>query len=176
MPKGLKRYYGRGDLHFVTFSCYQRRELLGTKRARNLFLEELARARVEFGFRLGGYVVMPNHVHLLMSEPRKGTVSTALQMLKQRVSRKLRKRKKRRPEGQLAFGFHGNPEALRSFWQARFHDFNVYSRGKGKEKLNYMHANPVIRKLVTHPKDWPWSSWSAFVKGEKGLVEIDGVL
>jgi hypothetical protein len=58
----------------------------------------------------------------------------------------------------------------------RFYDFNVYSRGKVKEKLNYMHANPVIRKLVKHPKDWPWSSWSDYMRGEVGLIEIDAVL
>jgi putative transposase len=173
MPEGLKRYYGRGDLHFVTFSCYRRLPLLGSQRARGLFVRELARVRLEYGFRLAGYVVMPNHVHLLMSEPAKGTVSKALQMLKQRVSRKMRKRKKRGREGQLTFAFGAGGEEARSFWQARFYDFNVYSRGKIKEKLNYMHANPVIRKLVKHPKDWAWSSWSQYMKGEKGLMEID---
>jgi len=173
MPDGLKRYYGRGDLHFVTFSCYRRLPLLGSQRARSLFVRELARVRLEYGFRLAGYVVMPNHVHLLMNEPSKGTVSTALQMLKQRVSRKMRKRKKRGREGQLALAFGTEGKAARSFWQARFYDFNVYSLGKVKEKLNYMHANPVIRKLVRHARDWPWSSWSQYVKGEKGLIEIE---
>ena len=176
MPDGLKRYYGRGDLHFVTFSCYRRMDLLGTKRVRHLFVEELARVRQERGFRLAGYVVMPNHVHLLMSEPAKGTVSTALQLLKQRVSRKAHDRARRGRKGQLAFAFDGDGEAPLSFWQARFYDFNVYSRGKVKEKLNYMHANPVMRKLVKHPKDWPWSSWSAAMNAERGLIKIDAVL
>ncbi|HXL22447.1 MAG TPA: hypothetical protein VOA78_08280, partial [Candidatus Dormibacteraeota bacterium] len=87
-----------------------------------------------------------------------------------------RKRKRPGREGQLAFVFGAEGEELRSFWQARFYDFNVYSRGKVKQKLNYMHANPVIRGLVKHPKDWPWSSWSEWMKGEKGLIEIDVVL
>ena len=43
MPKGLKRYYGKGHLHFLTFSCYRRLALLGTVRARNLFVKELRR-------------------------------------------------------------------------------------------------------------------------------------
>jgi putative transposase len=90
----LKRYYGKGDLHFVTFSCYRKLPFLGTKHARNVFVKELARVRAEWGFRLVGYVVMPNHVHLLMSEPAKGTPSKVIQVLKQRVSRKMRKRKK----------------------------------------------------------------------------------
>jgi hypothetical protein len=57
-----------------------------------------------------------------------------------------------------------------------FYDFNVYSPGKVKEKLNYIHANPVIRKLVKHPKDWPWSSWSEYMRDEPGLIVIDAVL
>jgi REP-associated tyrosine transposase len=174
LPKGLKRYYGRGDLHFLTFSCYQRRELLAAKRAKNLFVRELARVRKEYGFRLVGYVVMPNHVHLLMSEPKKGTVSTALQILKQRVARKLRTGRRKARHGQMALPFEPDEEQPRAFWQARFYDFNVYSRGKLKEKLNYMHANPVIRKLVKHPRDWIWSSWSNYV-GNAGLIEIEFV-
>jgi putative transposase len=174
MPKGLKRYYGKGHLHFLTFSCYRRLPFLRTQRARNLFVSELARVRREYGFPLVGYVVMPNHVHLLIGEPTKGTPSTVLKMLKQRVSRKLRKRGKN-SGAQLLFPFCAEGEEARSFWQARFYDFNVYSRGKMKEKLHYMHANPVIRHLVKHPKDWPWSSWSRYWKDEEGLIEIDGV-
>ena len=174
MPTGLQRYYGKGDLHFVTFSCYRRLPLLASERARNLFVKELARVRAEYGFRLIGYVVMLNHVHLLMSEPKKGTPSTVMQMLKQRVSRKMRKRTKR-ISGQREFQFDEDGLELKSFWQERFYDFNVYKRGRIKEKLNYMHANPVIRGLVEHPHNWPWSSWSSYMKGERGLVEIDPV-
>ena len=107
---------------------------------------------------------MPNHVHLLLGEPKKGTLSTVLQMLKQRVSRKMRAGKHRAPKGQLRMAFPGFVEDLPKFWQARFYDFNVYSHYKKKEKLNYMHANPVIRRLVQHPKHWPWSSFLFYAK------------
>jgi putative transposase len=86
MPSGLKRYYGKGDLHFVTFSCYQCLPLLGTKFACDVFVYELKKIRAEIGFRLIGYVVMPEHLHLLLSEPPKGTPSVVLQKLKLRVS------------------------------------------------------------------------------------------
>jgi hypothetical protein len=61
---------------------------------------------------------------------------------------------------------------LRRFWQRRYYDFNVYTREKMKEKIEYMHANPVVEKLVEHPRDWPWSSWSFYVTGE-GLLKMD---
>ena len=95
----------------------RRREFLATKRAKDVFVGELARVRREYGFRLVGYVVMPNHIHLLVSEPGKRNVSTVLQMLKQRVARKLRKRK--RPDGQMSFAFEGESRQPRAFWQAR---------------------------------------------------------
>jgi len=146
--------------------------LLGTRRARDVFVAELGRVREKYGFRLVGYVVMPEHVHVLMSEPRVGTPSTVLQMLKQRVARKLRRRKRAGSAGQMAFEF-AKGEGLRSFWQARFYDFNVYSEGKRKEKLNYMHANPVIRGLVKHPQHWVWSSWSCYYRGDE-MLSVDG--
>jgi len=175
MPKGLKRYYGRGHLHFLTFSCYRRLPLLKTVRARHLFVRELARVRAEYGFLLVGYVVMPEHVHLLISEPKKGTPSTVLQMLKQRVSQKLRKKRRNVSAKQLRLAFPEPVETPRSFWQPRFYDFNVYTNAKKREKLGYMHSNPVTRGLVRHPKDWPWSSWSFYTKGEAGLIAIDVV-
>ena len=78
-------------------------------------------------------------------------------------------------QGQKSFPFCQEEEEAKVFWQPRFYDFNVYSTGKVKEKLNYMHANPVIRRFVKHPKDWPWSSWGFYTKGESGLIEVDGV-
>ena len=175
MKNKLKRYYGRKDLHFITFSCYQRRPLLGSARARDTFVKTLADVRERYPFLLVGYVVMPEHVHLLVSEPTTGTPSKIMQILKLRVSRAMRRRRRRSSKNQLKLSFPEEGNGLRRFWQRRFYDFNVWSRGKLKEKLNYMHANPVVRGLVKHPKNWPWSSWSFYEKGEAGLIPIDPV-
>lgn len=173
MPAGLKRIYGKGHLHFLTFSCYRRIPLLETTRARDTFLKELAKVRDEMGFQLLGYVVMPEHVHLLISEPTRGDPSTVLQKLKRRVAFRLRKRRRRSNASQINLPFGDTEVPPRAFWQARFYDFNVYTKGKKLEKLNYMHANPVKRRLVAHPKDWPWSSWSFYWRGGKGAILID---
>ena len=98
MPKGLKRCYGRGDLHFLTFSCYRQLPLLGTIRARNVFVHALGKMRERYKFLLVGYVVMPDHVHMLISEPSKVTPSVVLKVLKQRVSRDLRGKKRGVPK------------------------------------------------------------------------------
>jgi len=118
---------------------------------------------------------MPEHVHLLLGEPQKGTPSTVLQMLKQRTSRKLRNEEKGHPVAQVRLPRPELADTLPQFWQARFYDFNVYSDKKRREKLDYMHRNPVTRKLVRRPQDWPWSSYLSYEKGEAGLIPIDHI-
>ena len=171
MPRGLKRFQATRNLHFVTFSCYRRRPYLGSALSRERFLKILDEVRCRHKFQLVGYVVMPEHVHLLISEPSQGNPSKVLQVLKQKVSQSLR------GEGPSSKSPEHAPAAEESepaaFWQRRFYDFNVWNEEKLKEKLNYMHRNPVDRKLVRHPKEWPWSSWSFYEKGENGLIRID---
>jgi REP-associated tyrosine transposase len=166
VPTGLKRYYGTGQLHYITCSCYRRRQMLATQRRRNAFCRVLEEVRQKYGFVVVGYVVMPEHFHLLMSEPEIGDPSKVMQVLKQRVARRLLRRRK--PFDWLLWE---EREDDRQFWQTRFYDFNVWSKGKRIEKLNYMHANPVRRK-VERPELWAWSSYRAHVLGEEGLVHV----
>jgi len=155
MPKGLVRRQKSGAFHFLTFSCYRRQPLLSRVGAYGIFEGELETVRTRYGFVVAGYVLMPEHVHLLVSEPRNGPLSVALQVLKQQTSRKL----KRKGEAQ--------------FWQRRYYDFNVQNEDKRVEKLRYMHRNPVARGLVGKPENWPWSSFRHYAMGEVGAVEIE---
>ncbi len=97
-----QRYYGGGDLHFITFSCYRRLPFLGTARRRDLFLRVLEAARRRYQFVVVGYVVMPEHVHLLVSEPERRDLSVVLKTVKQAVAR--RARADMRERGLLAGG------------------------------------------------------------------------
>lgn len=172
MPKKLKRYYGQGHLHYITCSCYHRWPLLHTARSRDCFVRVLAEVRERYHFKLVGYVVMPEHFHLLISEPAIGTPSTVMQVLKQVTVRRMRRRRFRNPAQLPLFqDAHGLPR----FWQRRFYDFNVWSEKKKREKLHYMHNNPVKRGLVTHPKLWPWSSFHFYFGKEPRLADIDPV-
>ena len=155
MPTGLRRFQRAGQLHFITFSCYRRQPKLGAAEARALFERSLEQTRRAYGFGVLGYVAMPEHVHLLVGEPEKSTLATALQALKQSVARRLALRA-------------GEP-----FWQARYYDFNVWSDKKRIEKLKYIHRNPVTRGLVEKPEEWPWSSYRHYLTGIAGVVEIE---
>src|SRR5260370_9081498 len=125
MRNPLRRHYGRGDLHFVRFSCYRRTPLLGTARARNRFVGILDEVRSRHGFKVIGYVVMPEHVHLLVSEPGKGTPSKVLQVLKQKVSWALRGRGKKPVPGQLPLPFARMATGAAAFCPAPFTNSNT---------------------------------------------------
>ncbi|MGA7217890.1 MAG: transposase [Candidatus Sulfotelmatobacter sp.] len=89
MTTALHRFYGGRDLHFLTFSCYRRRPLFADPARCDLFLQILERVRRRYRLVVLGYVVMPEHVHLLVSEPQRATLSTAIQALKLGVVRNL---------------------------------------------------------------------------------------
>jgi putative transposase len=94
---------------------------------------------------------MSNHIHLLITEPELGRLSTAIQVLKQRFSR-------RYPDEEV--------------WEPRYHDFNVFTTTKEIEKLNYIHQNPVKAGLAATPADWPWSSFHSHTTQSPHPVKI----
>jgi putative transposase len=169
MPKGLRRYHYHDGCsrHFITCSCYHRLQFLGSARRRDLFLQILEEVRQKFDFVVWGYVVMPEHFHLLITEPRSKTLAIAMQVLKQRVSLRCRKRPRRAPQPTL-----WEEAPVRAFWQPRYYDFNVFRERKHIEKLRYMHRNPVKRGLVASPELWRWSSFRFYRWGERGSVKV----
>jgi len=141
----------------MTFSCYQRLPLLNSDAVRIHFLTSLEQLRVDHKFAVFGYVLMPEHVHLLLSEPKYQPLSATLQVLKQSVSSSCAK-----PVG-------ASPGL---FWLPRYYDFNIRSMEKRIEKLQYIHRNPVKRGLVREPDQWKWSSYRQYFAGESGIVKV----
>jgi len=154
MPRRLIRFQHSGQSHFITFCCYHRRPSLTTEVARKTFERALERVRHTSQLYIYGYVVMPEHVHILLSEPRQGTLAEAVKSLKQGVARRL----------------IGEAE---HFWQKRYYDFNVRNHSQFFEKLDYIHRNPVKRGLCAQPEDWEWSSFRHYATGAEGRVEIE---
>ena len=119
-----------------------------------------------------GYVVMPEHVHLLVSEPQRETLSTAIQALKLDFVGSL-EADCSLPTSRKRSEKWGTPVTPNHFWQARFYDFNVWTEKKRIEKLRYIHRNPVTRGLVDSPDKWQWSSFRCYLFGEVGPVKIN---
>ena len=134
MPDGLVRLHHSGQAHFLTFSCYHRRPLLAEMQMEDAFLDALEQVRRRFQICVFGYVVMPEHVHLLLNEPSSGTIAKAMQLLKTKVSIYARKEQRHFAGGER-------------FWQERYFDHNVRNRAGFVTQLRYIHRNPVKRGL-----------------------------
>ncbi len=175
MRRNLKRYYGAGHFHFITCSCYRRQPLLGTPRRRDLLLAVLEQVRRRYQFVVVGYVIMPEHIHLLIGEPQVKTPSTVMQALKLGFARRVLEQARRQRSPAQDTLFDRLPQHI---WQKRFYDFNVWTERKRIEKLRYIHRNPVTRGLVASPELWRWSSFRCYFLNEAGPVRVNewGVL
>jgi putative transposase len=171
MPTGLKRYHQSGQSHFVTFSCYHRQPKFVDATIYGLFPVCLENMRRLFAMRIYGYVVMPEHVHLLVSEPKQGTLADAIHYLKLSFAKLIRSRATAQVSVQKQDANLGHQSS--SFWQKRYHDRNLRDVQEFTVKLRYLHRNPVKRGLVKEPGDWKWSSFRHYAFREMGVVEIE---
>ncbi len=159
MPSGLRRFQQSGQSHFLTFSCYRRQAKLSSPDAYDLFVQCLEDMRRRFVMCVYGYVVMPEHVHLLVNEPQDASLADAIHFLKLSFAKRLRGRKRATESS--------------SFWQKRYYDRNVRDAQEFTVKLRYLHRNPVERGLVKEPGAWKWSSFRHHALREIGIVEIE---
>ena len=129
-----------GTARFITFSCYGRLPSLNEQGAMSILIEELDRARQRHGFRILGYVLMPEHVHLVLFPPEETRLGSVIGEIKSRSAR-----------AYFATRSIGTPESTRVFWQPRCYDHNCRTPEATHEKIQYCHNNPVKLGLVTDP-------------------------
>ncbi len=183
MPR-LKHYYGFNHLHYLTFSTYRRARLFDSDKFKREFIATLDELRTELGFKIVGYVLMPEHCHLLVWPTKTGHPTNIVRSLKERTAKFILRTLAEHPEHPwcrrmltrvtLPASVHHHAE--HRVWQRRFYDMNVWSEKKRLEKLNYMHQNPVKRRLVAEAGDWPMSSWRHYYLGDASVLAIDPVV
>ena len=182
MPQ-QKHYYGLNHLHFLTSSTYRRVRLFDSDRLKQQFVVTLAELRRELGFQIVGYVLMPEHLHLLLWPSNQANPSQIMQKLEGRMAKfilkSLRQNRHRswceKMLARLTLPPTVHDEAHCRVWQRRFYDLNIWSEKKRLEKLTYMHNNPVKRGLAKEPGDWPWSSWRFYYREDASLLAMDRV-
>jgi len=175
------RIYSPGELQFITTSTYRRVPIFRSERFCHFFVQQLKEARLEFNCLLIGWVLMPEHFHLLLKPQPAESTSTVIKELKEETAKRILKTLRENQQypwcRKMLARFRLPPsvhdESHFRLWQRRFHPFNVYSEEKRREKLNYMHNNPVKRRLVSSPGDWPWSSWRFYFLTDASLLPMD---
>ena len=164
MPQNLRRYHESGQSHFVTFSCYHRRPKFASADAYDLFPVCLEEMRRRFRMRVYGYIVMPEHVHLLLSEPEESTLADAIHFLKLSFSKRVKLwtqvsvQQKDANLGHQRRNEHDDQSADRQhhepFWQKALLRPQRRTVPEFSIKLRYLHRNPVKRGLVKEAADW----------------------
>ena len=141
-----------GHAYFVTFSCFRRRRLLDDKQAKGIVIHFLSVQLKNQGGNCLGFVIMPEHVHALVRFGEHGQLSIFMNQWKRRSSMEL----KRLYRGALS-AYGDRLDLSGPMWQPKYYAFNVFSKIKAREKLDYMHNNPVKAGLVDNPVAWPYS-------------------
>jgi putative transposase len=142
-----------GLSHFVTFSTYKRRRFLDSEQTRDIVIEVLQKCLVTHKAACVGFVVMPDHVHALLSGEEDFKISPFIQVWKKTSSYRI----KEYFQKELPLFLNALPDDG-PIWQAGFYDGIVDTAEVHNEKLGYMHDNPVVDKLVEAHVDWRWSS------------------
>ena len=183
MPSRLRRYDEHGHVHFLTISCYRRLQFFRHDSVKRVFVDGMALTRAKLGIRWIGYVIMPEHVHLLVLPMPVGAevpvpISAVLQHLKQYVGRHGKEalrsiwRETRSlgspPLDKWALGTGAKP-----FWKTRAYDFNVTTEQAFHAKLDYVHKNPITRGLVLRAEQWRWSSYRYYEFDEDSVIAMD---
>jgi putative transposase len=175
--KTIRHFNDPGHTHFLTFSCCQRLPFFKSDRTRQWLVEAIAKAREKHEFILLAYVIMPEHVHLLI-QPQGSDydIAAILKAIKQPVAR----RAKRFLEEENPVWLKrlkvksGNREVFR-FWQAGpGYDRNIRDEKEMSEKLQYIHNNPVKRGLAARGEDWLWSSAGWYLDRRDAKITMDG--
>ncbi|MEW6050899.1 MAG: transposase [Candidatus Zixiibacteriota bacterium] len=172
MPK-LRHYDHLGTARFVTFSCYNRQQLLTNLVARETVLAELSRLRGVYRIRLLGYVIMPEHVHLVLLPPDDLRLGPTIGVFKTRSAHTILSWMRSDP--QHAWWIQRRASGGAAVWERRCYDHNCRTPEIVIEKIKYCHDNPVKRGLADRPEDWQWSSCRWYLGQREGVLEIDGI-
>jgi putative transposase len=174
--KTCKRYNDAGHAHALNFACYQNRTFLSKDRSRSWFIDATLAALTKHQFHLWAYVIMPDHVHLLvwptnpvydisdfLRSVKKSVANRAIAYLKREAPGGLSQLQDRQPNGQVHY----------RFWQpGGGYDRNLVDAVAIHAMIDYIHANPVRKGLAAQPEEWFWSSAADYAGVRVGPLPI----
>ncbi|MCA9055675.1 MAG: transposase [Planctomycetaceae bacterium] len=153
--------------HFVTFSCFRRRKALDEDRPKRIVLGTLNAQLRRQDATCCGFVIMPEHVHIVVWFPQPKQLSRFMHDWKRESSRAIKAWfRASRPR------YYAVSQMAAHFWQPKYYPFEIYTQTKLHEKVDYMHKNPVERQLVLRAVDYPWSSARYWLEGRSVGVPL----
>ncbi|WP_237564898.1 REP-associated tyrosine transposase [Blastopirellula marina] len=174
--KTIRHFDHTREAHFLTFSCFRRLPLLSRPRTCQYLIDAIEISREKNGFDLWAYVIMPEHVHLIILPHAHSKIAAILSTIKQSVAKRALFWLQQNAPQFLSQIEDVQPNGKRShrFWQrGPGYDRNLRSTRDVHEKMRYVHENPVRRSLVLRAIDWPWSSCAAWESGADGPIQLN---
>jgi putative transposase len=176
-----RHYYGLNHLHYITKSTYRCARLFDSERFKSQWIVTFGDLRRELGFRIVGYVLMPEHFHALIWPTAEANPSVIMQKLEDRTALFILKNLQENLSypwchkmlARVTLPPTVHQHAHFRVWRRGCYDMNIWTAKKRDEKLNYMHNNPVKRGLVKEPGDWQWSSWRFYFLHDASLLAMD---
>jgi putative transposase len=162
--------------HHLTFSCFHEKPFFNGKQSPVWFIEALDNARRKAPFDLWAWVIMPEHIHLVLLPAEQTTISEILYHLKKPMTTRVLAWLRKNDPSFLShmLDVQPNGESYHRFWErGGGYDRNLRSVEDIHEKIKYVHLNPVRRKLVERPEDWAWSSYRTAMEGLNTPIRLD---
>lgn len=154
--------------HFLTFSCYRRLPLFRNEEIRNAFETHLEHCRQSRSLAIHAWVLMPEHVHMVVTPGPEDSISSVLRSIKEPMARKCLARWRKLAAPVLTHLVDAQDAA--HFWQrGGGYDRNIISPDEMAEKTKYIHDNPIRRGLVKQATDWKSSS-ARWYAGERNCT------
>ena len=168
-------------IHFLTLTIVEWIDLFTRQVYKEIIIDSLRYCQKEKGLIVYAYVIMPSHLHLILQAGGDDTLSKILQSLKAHTARAILKylKNKKQPESRREwllehFAFNARKQKTHSqyqVWQSDNHPIDLYSPKVIRQKLRYIHYNPVVEKTVNRPEHYVFSSASNYTKGA-GILDV----
>ena len=175
------RRFERGQLQFIATRTYRRSRLFTCQRFGGIFVATLRQLRQETGFLLIGGVLMPEHFHLLIQpQPAAATVRFLPERKKRSapqiiavLARNQHPPRCRTLRARLRLPPTVHSDSYHRLGQRRYVPFNIFTEKKRMEKIHSMHNNPVKKRRVSSPHQWPWSSFRFYYRNDSSVLTMD---
>lgn len=172
-----KRYRIEGSIFYITSNIYNRLNIFTRPSFIVPIIDSLNYYRYQYACKLIGYVIMPNHIHLLIWPTLEKVVTDFMRDFKRFTSGRITRQAKVEGKADWVKSFEeAGTETERAeykVWQDSFWEQTIYTEEFLRQKLNYIHLNPVRAGIVTKVEEYPYSSYRNYYLGDNQLIEID---
>ncbi len=171
----IKHYTTQGHAHFITLVINKRMSVFLNSETARKAIQAIEFYQKNLFFKILGYVIMPDHIHLIVWPEGKKTLEEFVRDFKKYLAQEILHRVTSLEKTKILLERPQKRNHRFQIWQKGYYDFNIYNQETLNEKLSYMHNNPVRKRLVENPEDYPYSSCRDYMEKGEVLLKVDRI-